>query len=152
MLLALNQENTSNFINNQIFRQNKLLKVALEKNNEQVHEISQIVNDQTHSKCQIDMFNDFRLDNEVNKIITQVSPARNINFNKHQSSALQQESTDIATDENTARVTVKPLGMTPQKLHENGSREVILTTNTIPEISTQNDDLRVVQESSNSVS
>jgi hypothetical protein len=133
-----------------IYRQNKLLKVALEKNNEQVQELNQIVSQPQNTRNHLDMFSEFRLDNEVHRIINQSSPSkRNLAvYKKHHTSAIHQESTDIATDEYTARVSNKLQIETPdQKLSKATSREVILPTQTIPESSTQNEDLRIINES-----
>jgi hypothetical protein len=129
-----------------------LLKVALEKNNEHVQEVSQLVNQPQHSYSQVNLLNDLRLDNEVSRILSQnMSPKRNLGSNmKHMISALNQESTDIATDENTARVSQKNVVETPNRhLYKTTSREVILNTNTIPESSVHNDDLKIVEEKRN---
>lgn len=126
-----------------------MLKVALEKNNEHVNEVSQLVNQPHNSYSQVNLLNDLRLDNEVSRILSQnMSPKRNLGSNKkHMISALNQESTDIATDENTARVSQKNVVETPDRqLYKTTSREVILNTNTILENSIQNDDLQIVQE------
>lgn len=130
------------------FSQNKLLKVALEKNNEQVQEISEILNEQGSADAHQNMLRELRLDNEVSKIISQGrSPHRNMHeHQKHMTSAIQQESTDFATDENTARVSQKVFDTPDRNMPTTTSREVILNTQTIPESHTQNDDLNVVTE------
>lgn len=59
---------------------------------------------------------------------------------KHQTSGLQQESTDIATDEHTARVYNRHQFETPdERLVKATSREVILPTQTAPEPSVDKD-------------
>lgn len=122
----------------------------MKNNNEQVQEINEIVQEPQDFQPRIDAFNEFKLDNEVNRIINQGgSVKRNLGSNKkHLSSAIQQESTDIATDENTARISHKAQYDSPenQKLTKNTSREVIMNTHTIPESSMQNDDLNIVTE------
>lgn len=53
------------------YRQNKLLKVALEKNNEQVDEINQIIDAQPRSKSKFELYNELRADNEIQKIVSE---------------------------------------------------------------------------------
>lgn len=128
-------------------RQNKLLKVALERNNEQVKEANEILAEQENRKSTFGGYEEYRMDNEVNRIINKESK-RSFSNRKHFNSVLHQESTDIATDENTARFSVKPTLESPnQKLSKAVSKEVIMPTQTIPESSLQNEDLNEIRES-----
>jgi hypothetical protein len=59
-----------------------------------------------------------------------------------------QESTEIATEEHTTRISQKYIGEPDDHhLQKTTSREVILNTHTIHEVSDYNDDLKVVQQS-----
>ena len=53
------------------FRQNKLLKVALEKNNEQVQELNDIIQTQPRSKSKFELYNELKIENEIQKIVTE---------------------------------------------------------------------------------
>jgi hypothetical protein len=126
-----------------------LLKVALEKNNEHVQEVNNLVNRSHHSNSQANIMNELRLDNEVSRIISQnVSPNKIDNGNKKNlNSVLHQESTDIATQEYSTRISQKYIGEPDDRhLEKTTSREVILNTHTIHEVSSHNDDLKVVQK------
>ena len=127
------------------------MKVALEKN-EQLEELSKLVEDNKTVRNQFEIFNEIRLDNEVNNIISQELSPRNTGpggSTIHQTSAIHQESTDMATDENTARFDKKLNLETPGgKLTKDNSKEMLMNTQgTSYRTPVQNDDLLVVQES-----
>ena len=102
-----------------------------------------------NSQSQANILNEIKLDQEVSHIINQrKSLNRNFKSNHQQiTSVLHQESTEIATDQNTARVSLKAhVESLDQNLPTSASREMIMNTQTIPETSFHNDDLQIVKE------
>uniref|UniRef100_A0A7S3NU71 Uncharacterized protein n=1 Tax=Euplotes crassus TaxID=5936 RepID=A0A7S3NU71_EUPCR len=129
-------------------RQQKLLMIALDRKRELDEEMNQPENDQADAKNQANLYNEMKLDNEVSKIIYQ-DPADNKKVktsNKHYKSIANQESTEFATDEKTARISVKRhFESMDQNLPTTDSREIVLNTQTVPDNSLQNEDLSIVK-------
>ena len=110
-----------------------------------------------NSHSQVNILNEMRLDNEISKIIHQErSPylyhnknLMNINETSQEKimNGIHQESTNIATDKNTVRVSIKAhFDSVDQNLPTSASREIGLNEHEILENSPQNEDLLMVKE------
>lgn len=122
----------------------------MERNVDQNNSLDHLFTEQP-TRNSIDTYTEFKLDNEVNRIINEGPSAPQFGLiKKHQASGLYQESTDIATDENTARKSNKMTESPARSGLKTVSKEVVLdTAQTIREDSiqtVQNRDLREIDE------
>jgi hypothetical protein len=122
----------------------------LERNADHSNSLDHLFADQP-TRNSIDTYTEFKLDNEVNRIINEgPSLPQTGSIKKHQTSALQQESTDIATDEYTARKSNKLTESPTKSCLKTVNKEIVLdTAQTILEDSlqtVQNKDLQDVNE------